>query len=396
MKRLVLLLAVFMGLISKAQSVVKTLQLLPDTGQVISYSATYGEDNDYSINTPSYLSNGDGTVTDLVTGLMWQQTDGGEMTIEAATTYCNSLTIGGYTDWRLPTPLESFSILNQQNVNPAISTTYFTSTLADYWWTDTFQFGDSSKVWVTNAGGGIGNHPKTETLSAGGVKKFHVRAVRDVTTPSVLTNHYTVNGDGTVTDNVTQLIWQELPNSISQTWEQALLYAEGLNLAGQTDWRLPNIKELQSLSDYSNVNPALNSTFFSALGVHNYWSSTTLKPNSTNPASAWYWNTQFGITTYDLKSNLNYVLCVRGNPTLLDNQSVINSSKKIKVISNPFTSKIVFNKTNNDFYSELFSISGQLLYSGNAIEKQDFTSLKKGVYILKISGVGEAIKLVKE
>lgn len=396
MKNLLLFLAVFFGLYSNAQSIFKTIQLLPDTGQVASYTTTFGEDNDYSINSLSYQLNGDGTVTDLVTGLMWQQTDGGEMTIENAIAYCNSLTLGGYTDWRLPSPMESFSILNQQNVNPAISTTYFTLTSADYWWTNTFQFGDNSKVWVTNGGGGIGNHPKSETLSAGGVKKFHARAVRDVITPSVLADPYTVNGDGTVTDNLTQLVWQQLPNSTALTWEQALVYAEELNFAGQTDWRLPNIKELQSLSDYSIANPSVNSVFFSAIGVHNYWSSTTLKPNSTNPASAWYWSTQFGITTYDLKSNLNYVLCVRGNPALLNHQSVINSTKKIKVISNPFASNIIFDETETNLYCELYSISGQLYYSGTAIEKQDFTSLAKGVYMLKIRGVIDAIKLIKE
>jgi hypothetical protein len=292
--------------------------------------------------------------------------------------------------------MESFSILNEQNVNPAISTNYFTLTAADYWWTNLFQFGDNSKVWVTNGGGGIGNHPKTETLSAGGVKKFHVRAVRDVTTPAVVDNPYTANGDGTITDNLTQLVWQQVPNPTAQSWEQALVYAEELNLAGQTDWRLPNIKELQSLSDYSAVNPAVNSNFFSTIGVHNYWSSTTLKPNPTNPASAWYWSTQFGITTYDLKTNLNYVLCVRGNPSFLGTNTLINPTRTISVISNPFVSKIVFNEPDTNLYCELYSISGQLYYQGTAIEKQDFTQLAKGVYILNIKGIAEAIKLVKE
>jgi len=396
MKRFIVFIALLLNYFANGQSISKTMLLLPDTGQTNSYTTTYGEDNDYVINPPSYLANGDGTITDLVTGLMWQQTDGGEMTIEAAVGYCSSLTLGGYTNWRLPSPTESFSILNQQYVNPAINSTYFTSTGADYWWTAAFQAGDSSKVWVTNAGGGIGNHPKTETISAGGTKLFHARAVRDVVTPTVLPSQYTASGDGTITDNLTQLVWQQIPNTTPLTWEQALGYAEELTLAGQTDWRLPSIKELQSICDYSQVGPAVNSTFFNAMGVHNYWSSTTLKPNPTNPSSAWYLSTQFGLTTYDVKTNLNYVLCVRGIPSLLGNSVFVNAFKEITVAANPFISKITVTQNYVDCYSELYSLTGQLLFSGNSIERHDFSSLKKGVYFLKISGCTEIIKLVKE
>jgi len=289
---------------------------LPDTGETTSYTTTFGEDNDYSINIPSFTNNGNGTITDNITGLMWQQTDGGEMTIENAVTYCNNLTLGGYSDWRLPTPIEAYSILNHQNVNPAINTTYFTLTAAEYWWTSTFQVGDATKVWCTNAGGGIGNHPKSETISAGGTKKFHVRAVRTVITPKIITR-FTDNGNGTITDNLTQLIWQKVPNTTALTWEQALNYAENLSLAGATDWRLPNIKELQSLNDETLINPSINTNYFTGIGVKNYWSSTTL-PNQTT--KAWYWNTQFGITTYDTKTNTDYVICVKGIPTLNTNQ----------------------------------------------------------------------------
>jgi hypothetical protein len=49
---------------------------------------------------------------------------------------------------------------------------------------------------VTNAVGGIGNKPKSETISAGGTSKFHARAVRDITTPTVIPNHFTDNGNG--------------------------------------------------------------------------------------------------------------------------------------------------------------------------------------------------------
>jgi hypothetical protein len=79
-----------------------TMLRLPDTGQSNSYTATFGEDNDYNIYVPFFIVNGNGTVTDTITTLLWQQKDGGEMTIENATLYCDTLTLGGFTDWRLP------------------------------------------------------------------------------------------------------------------------------------------------------------------------------------------------------------------------------------------------------------------------------------------------------
>ena len=329
---LIFLISVYL---SHSQSATKTMKRLPDTGQNISYTTTFGEDNDYTINAPFFKNNGNGTVTDTITGLMWQKTDGGEMTIENAVIYCDSLTLGGYTNWRLPDAHESFSILNHQNNGPALNTTVFTKTLAEYWWTSDKQANDVTKIWVTNAGGGIGNHPKSETVSAGGTKKIHVRAVRDVTTPTVIQNRLTKNGDGTVTDNLTGLIWEQIPNPNSNTWEQALIYAENLSLAGKTDWRLPNIKELQSLSDYKLGSPSIDQLIFTGILTNKYWSSTSL-PNLTS--KAWYLSTQFGITTYDDKTNTNYFICVRGGNQL--SSGIGRTPDKVKsayIFPNPAT-----------------------------------------------------------
>lgn len=394
MKKIAFLL---LSTISLAQSVTKSMLLLPDTGQTNSYTTTFGEDHDYSINPPSFTNNGNGTITDNVTGLMWKQADDGEMIYENAAPFCDALSYAGYTDWRLPSPMESFSIINLQNNNPALNTTYFTSSAAEYWWTNMVQVGDNTKIWCTNTGGGIGNKPKAETISAGGTFKYHTRCVRDVATPMVIPNHFTDNGNGTITDNLTQLVWQKVPNMVVYNWEQAIAYAEGLNLASFTDWRLPNIKELQSLNDESVSNPSVNSTFFGSLGVHNYWSSTTLKPNTANPASAWYWNTQLGITSYDLKTNSNYVICVRGIPTSLSNLDVIVDSYTIKAFPNPFSTKFQLTNSKGSEFYELSDINGKQLFSGKNIDKQDFSSLTKGIYYLKIiDQTTKIVKLIKE
>ncbi|MEI6209008.1 MAG: DUF1566 domain-containing protein [Desulfuromonadales bacterium] len=84
----------------------------------------------------------------------------------------------------------------------------------------------------------------------------------------------TDNGNKTVTDGKTGLVWQqEEPGAM--TWGNALTYCEGLTLAGQSDWRLPNIKELEALTDDAKYSPAIDKTYFPYANASYYWSSTT-------------------------------------------------------------------------------------------------------------------------
>jgi len=275
-----------------------SLAKLPDTGQTLNATATFGEDSDYAINPPAYTDNGNGTVTDTVTGLMWQKTDSGEMTWDTARTSAPTA-LGGFSDWRLPTAQEAFSILNH-NTNPALNSTYFVNNAGGtpgYFWTSDLFYGDNTKVWATNAGGGIGPHPKTATTSAGGSSRFHARYVRG-SKPNVGHN-YINNNDGTVTDVDTGLMWSQTPSS-TLGWVNAITYAENLTLAGYADWRLPNIKELQSLIDVtratasgSTLTPCINRILFPAVTATAHWSSTSVK--SGTPAQAWL--ADLGVTT---------------------------------------------------------------------------------------------------
>jgi len=131
MKNILLIISlILVATFSQAQSVIKTMLRLPDTGQIQSYTNTFGEDHDFTNYAPFFIANGDGTVSDTITGLMWQQTDGGEMTIENALDYCNNLMLAGFSDWRLPKADESFSILNHQFSNPALNSTVFSNSPA--------------------------------------------------------------------------------------------------------------------------------------------------------------------------------------------------------------------------------------------------------------------------
>ena len=91
-----------------------------DTGQAATYGNTseipspapgdpfYGQDAQVEGNQPSYVDHGDGTVTDLVTGLMWQQAYSGRMSQAEAAAGANSFHLAGYADWRLPTSKELY------------------------------------------------------------------------------------------------------------------------------------------------------------------------------------------------------------------------------------------------------------------------------------------------
>ncbi len=363
--------------------ITKTMIRLPDTGQTQSFTETPGEDADYTIHPPFFVVNGDGTATDTVTGLMWQQTDGGEMTFESAVAYCQNLQLGGFDDWRLPTAQEAFSMLHHGVQNPPLNTTVFPVSQAEYWWTGEYQAGSTSKIWVTNAGGGIGNHPKTETLSAGGNKRFHVRAVRDIFTPVQVTQQFDIQ-DSTVVDKLTGLEWQRFPSPDSMNWENALHRAEMFVLKNQSDWRLPNVKELESLNDETRTHPSIHLDAFPEIGSGKYWTSTSL-PNQ--PTQAWFMDTNFGVVSHELKTLQNHLLLVRG-PLENTTHTTTTATMSFNVFPNPFYNRIHVENlekgSEEQVEAALSDCLGNLVFFGKNIENQDFTHLLPGLYFLQI------------
>jgi uncharacterized protein DUF1566 len=116
------------------------------------------------------------------------------------------------------------------------------------------------------------------------------------------------NLNGTTTDEDTSLIWQQEDYGIQGDWEEAISYCEGLDFAGGQDWRLPNIKELRSITDSTLFSPALDQAFFTNT-YWDYWSSTT---NANAVTSAWKINFVYGgISGYTKTIDLG-VRCVRG------------------------------------------------------------------------------------
>ena len=83
------------------------------------------------------------------------------------------------------------------------------------------------------------------------------------------------NGDGTVTDTDTGLMWQQEGPGLSMTWKKALEYCEELSFAGYSDWHLPSREELRSIVDYRKYNPAIDTKYFSDIEMSGYWSAAT-------------------------------------------------------------------------------------------------------------------------
>jgi hypothetical protein len=104
----------------------------------------------------------------------------------------------------------------------------------------------------------------------------------DVTAGAPNLESYTDNGDGTVTDNVTGLMWQQAVSTTRYTWAQAVAYCPTLSLAGHRDWRLPSRIELVSIVDLGVTSGAtINATYFPSTPTSWFWSSSPLAGSSS-------------------------------------------------------------------------------------------------------------------
>jgi len=101
-----------------------------------------------------FVDNGNGTVTDRGTGLMWQQETTAPMTWGETLSYCEDLILAGYDDWRWPSRDELLSIVDKSTFNPAIDTGYFPETQPSNYWTGDTVAEHRESAWVVNFGGG--------------------------------------------------------------------------------------------------------------------------------------------------------------------------------------------------------------------------------------------------
>ncbi len=278
---------------------------LPDSGQFRDASSVHGEDADYSRNPISYTISEDGQiVVDNNTGLMWERNlnwrsgktvrPKGEWRAQdvfaykdgepkrrpyhEGVQYCKNLALGDYTDWRMANMKEGHTIAHYASARPAIWEKYFNDTdpgLAGY--------GDRGKggMWAGplapdhhNSGWHLGfidghmmGYPR------GGYKT--TRCVRADDNGGYFLPDFVDNGDGTVTDRVTGLMWVQETDGVTRAWEPSIQYCEDLVFAGNSDWKLPHNRELASLVDLRKQKPAIDVAFFPDTEYKAYYWSRT-------------------------------------------------------------------------------------------------------------------------
>jgi hypothetical protein len=223
----------------------------------------------------------------------------------------SSFNLAGYTDWRLPSIKEAYSLIlfsgedisgfegtSAEGFTPFIDTDYFEFGYGDLDAGERLidaQFATTAKYVSTTMNGQetmFGTNLADGRIKGYGLmmgpvaKTFYVLYVRENTDYGI--NDFSDNGDGTITDNATGLMWKQDDSGEGMLWENALSYAENYEYAGYSDWRLPNTKELQSIIDYTRspatsnsaaIDPLFNCTQITNEGsVADYpyfWSSTT-------------------------------------------------------------------------------------------------------------------------
>ena len=289
----------------------------------------FGQDAQHRSIQPSYKIRADGlTVYDENTGLTWQRspdTNGdGEINRRDKLTLAqaqklpvklNAAKFGGFSDWRLPTIKELYSLIVFSGVDPSgprgeagrltpfIDTRYFKFAYGDTSEGDRLidsQYASSTKYigksfrgyaklfGVNFADGRIKGYDLL--MPGGGMEKtFFVQCVRG--NPGYGTNDFYDNGDGTITDRATGLMWSKADSGKGMNWEVALAWVQAKNAKrylGHHDWRLPHAKELQSIVDYTRspdttgsptIDPVFRCTrITNEIGKADfpfYWTSTT-------------------------------------------------------------------------------------------------------------------------
>lgn len=283
---------------------------LSDTGQYLGYTTTHGEDSGFDGNSLDFIESGGGEVYDVNTGLSWQKNaDSANRTHVEAGLYCASLAFGGRRDWRLPSKKEMMAIMNYGAL-PVVDGLFDEGPSNGEYWTSSYYL-DPGFAWVLSS-----QYGWAQIMDVVNLKR-----ARCVSGPEVGYREYADMSDGTVKNIVSGLQWVKGEVDV-MPWDSAVAYCDQLSFAGYNDWRLPNIKELGTLTEdpvyisgEAGFTPSIDVEYFpdakrnEGYQMNPYWSSTT---SVTSPQEAWVVNFTSGYPIAYAKYNSYSARCVRG------------------------------------------------------------------------------------
>lgn len=302
------------------------------TGQTSSFATADDGAVQTGLNTLFYRDDINLVVTDYSTNLMWQ--DDADIVVNSrnvhtstdAAAYCSSLTLAGYSDWRIPNIKELLTLTQIggngiANINSVfenlIGEEYMngfggTEVLYYLYWSGTLYAGNTP-YWVFRVEDG-NSFPYFQATT----DNFITRCVRGeelALEPTCSVGECFVRDNSTniVRDLNSSLIWQDTAfNSSLVTWQEALGYCENLDLAGYTNWRVPNKKELESIVNYSTKEPSISPIFQNTEVNYRYWSSTTVYEQIlfSDYSSAYLFSFNSGSSSTVAKTNSHYIRCV--------------------------------------------------------------------------------------
>jgi hypothetical protein len=243
-----------------------------------------------------------GLVVDDVTGLTWQRdVEPNAFLWQDAKEHCAGLALAGFEDWRLPALIELVSIVDFTRTTPAIDVAAFPGMAGGNFWTSTPLVGAPGEAFYVAFSTGFSYHGHEDFLQLG------ARCVRGSAPPAGPSARYTFPAEGTVYDAKTRLVWQRTVDTATYSWESAAAYCKGLDLAGSA-WRVPSMKELQTLLDVGQQMPALDPVAFPGSEGDSHWTSSPLDGSDTD---SWYVSFWIGLTNTIARYNLSWVRCVR-------------------------------------------------------------------------------------
>jgi hypothetical protein len=236
-------------------------------------------------------------VFDPVTNLTWQRAvSPTTMEWPAAGAYCAALVLGGRDDWRLPARIELVSLVDFTRHTPTINTDAFPDTPSAWFWTSSTLADIPGFAWYVYFETGFSQYID-ETF------EYRVRCVSGI--PAAWSG-YTLTAD-TVSDPGTGLQWQRNIDDVERTYAEAT----ALCAARPGGWRLPTMKEMQTIVDESRASPAIDPTAFPDTPSESFWSATRFVPI---PSNAWRTSFERGYT-YDSMDDATYrTRCVRALP----------------------------------------------------------------------------------